>query len=365
MARVGPRVGRCDTPAHHALFVKGNAVADDTLRFDAAINPYGCSPAVVEAMTEFARSKAYRFYGEPFAESLRDDLSALTGLSPQHFVVYNGAGEGLVWQFIAHLLLPRARLMAPHPSYERFVAAGARCASEVVHVPLDPADFSLPLDRLIEEGRRKRVAVALLSSPNNPTGNILLDEDTLLSLLDEVPECLWIVDEAYADYAGVTFAPLTRERENLVVLRTFSKAYGLAGLRVGYIVAHPTVTGRLSEFQIPWGVDSMALVAARAALADRPYLADVVGRIRRDCEQFAAHLDAVPCVERSPSDANFFLLRMPGLDPTRVHAYLAGESVHVRRREDMPQHIRVTSMLPDENRRLVDTLHGLGEAARA
>ena len=340
-------------------------MADDTLRFDAAINPYGGSPAVVEAMEEFARSKAYRFYGDPFAESLRDDMAALLGLPAEHFLVYNGAGEGLVWQFIAHLLLPRARLMAPHPSYERFVAVGARCATEVVHVPLSPTDFALPVDRLIDEARRNEVAVALLSSPNNPTGNALLDEDALLHLLGAVPACLWIVDEAYADYTGVTFAPLTRERENLVVLRTFSKAYGLAGLRVGYVVAHPKVTARLSEFQIPWGVDSMALVAAQAALADQRYLTDVVGRIRRDCEAFAAGLDAVPWVERSPSDANFFLLHLPGLDPGRVRAFLASKSVRPRYREDMPEHMRVTSMLPEENRRLVDALYGLGSTARA
>lgn len=324
-------------------------------RFDAAINPYGCSPAVVEAMEEFARSKEYRFYGEPFAESLREDLAEMFGLSADQFLVYNGAGEALVWQFITHLLLPRGRLMAPHPSYERFVAVGARCATEVVHVPLRP-DFSLPVDRMIAEGRENAVSVALISSPNNPTGNILLDEDSLLRLLDGVPDCLWIVDEAYGDYAGVTFAPLTRERPNLVVLRTFSKAYGLAGLRVGYAVAHPTVAARFAELRIPWGVDSMALVAARAALTDQDYLTDVIARIHRDCKEFATSLDAVPGIERSPSDANFFLLKLRGLDAACVRQALSRESLVVRHREDMPKHIRVTSMLPDENRRLVGAL---------
>jgi histidinol-phosphate aminotransferase len=323
-------------------------VSNEILRFDAAINPYGCAPSVVEEMERFARSKAYRFYGEPFAESLRERLGEHLGLSADHVLVYNGAGEALVWQFIAHLLLPQGRLMAPHPSYERFVAVGARCATEVVHVPLSP-EFALDVDRMIEVGRQKRISVALLSSPNNPTGNSLLTDATLRQLLDAVPECLWIVDEAYADYPGVTFAPLTAERENLVVLRTFSKAYGLAGLRVGYAVAHPRVAAQMREMQIPWAVDSMALVAAQAALADQAYLREVVSRIRADCGAFGAALDRVEGIDRCHSDANFFLLDLNDASAADVAGRLASESMVVRQREDMPHHIRVTSMLPEEN----------------
>jgi len=330
-------------------------VSNDTLRFDAAINPYGCAPSVVEAMEEFARSKAYRFYGEPFAETLRERLAEHLGVSADSVLVYNGAGEALVWQFIAHLLLPQGRLMAPHPSYERFVAVGARCAAEVVHVPLLDG-FALDVDRMIDVGKERGIAVALLSSPNNPTGNILLDDATLRELLDRLPNCLWIVDEAYADYAGVTFAPLTSERGNLVVLRTFSKAYGLAGLRVGYAVAHPTVSARMREMQIPWAVDSMALVAAQAALLDQAYLAATVERIQADCAAFADALDQIRDVTRFPSNANFFLLELDESIVRAVATRLEAESITVRRREDMPSHIRVTSMLPADNDVLVKAL---------
>ena len=260
-----------------------------------------------------------------------------------------------MWQFIAHLLMPQGRLLVPHPSYERFVAVGSRCATEVAHVPLS-SGFSLDVDRMLEVGRQKDVGVALLSSPNNPTGNILLDDATLGELLDGLPNCLWIVDEAYADYPGVTFAPLTAERENLVVLRTFSKAYGLAGLRVGYAVAHPTVSARMREMQIPWAVDSMALVAAEAALRDQAYLTDTVARIQADCAEFAAALDGIPGVRRSDSDANFFLLLLRGADPLAARQFLGAHSARVRHRDDMPEYIRVTSMLPEENRALVELL---------
>jgi histidinol-phosphate aminotransferase len=327
-------------------------------RFDAAINPYGCSPKVVEAMVAHARSKAYRFYGEPWANSLRERLAERFNLTPEHFLVYNGAGEALVWHFLARLLLPRGRLLTPYPSYERFVEAGRRCAAEVVEVPLSDEAFSLPVDAMIETARARQVAAALISSPNNPTGNRLVDVDTLGRLLKGVPDCLWIVDEAYADYTGTTLVPMVRNYPNLVVLRTFSKAYGLAGLRVGYSVAHPQVSSRLAALQIPWGVDSMALVAAEAALEDEAYVQQVVARIQRDRTDFAEALSQFPFLRVHPSDANFFLVRLDGIDPASFVEYLSARQIRVRRRPDMPHHVRITCMTPPENQMLFEALEG-------
>lgn len=335
-------------------------MAQDVLRFDAAINPYGCSPKVVEALIEFARSKQYRLYGEERAETLREELAAHLGLAPENLLVYNGTGEALVWLFLSQLLLPRARLLLPHPSYERFVTAGRRCAAEVVELPLDPQDFSLPVEQLIETGRRKKVAVGLLSSPNNPSGNLIIDATSLSRLLDGLPECLWIVDEAYADYPGLSFAAQVRQQPNLVVLRTFSKAYGLAGLRVGYVAAHETLAQRLSQFQIPWAVNSMSLAAARAALEDQEYLRDVVARIRADCAQFRAALGKVPHFQTvHHSDANFFLVRLGTMEADALKVRLQERQIRVRTRPDMPHHARITCLTPAENQRLLDALKEL------
>jgi histidinol-phosphate aminotransferase len=331
-------------------------VSEHVLAFDQAINPYGCSPKVAEAMAAFALSRSYRFYGDPDARALREKLAAHHGLAPENLLVYNGAGEALVWIFVARLLLPQARLLVPYPAYERFVAVGARTAAEVVEVPLDPQDFSLDIDRVIETARARGAGVALLSNPNNPTGNLLVDEAAMARLLDEVPELLWIVDEAYADYAGVSHASWVAERRNLVVLRTFSKAYGLAGLRVGYAVGHVEEMTRLSAFRLPWNVGSMSLVAAETAIDDQEYLKDVVGKIRADREAFGAMLRSVPGLRPYPSDANFYLVALDGLNPPRLLEHLAAQRIRVRTRPDMPSHIRVTSLLPEQNARLVEAL---------
>jgi histidinol-phosphate aminotransferase len=331
---------------------------DETLHFEAAINPYGCSESVVLAMETCARAKQYRSYGEPTAESLRQSLANHYGLSPDNFVVFNGAGEALAWLFVLNLVRRRGRLIVPYPSYERFVEAGKRCAAEVIEVPLDEETFSLPVDQFIEDGRG-RANVGLISSPNNPTGNLLLDEKSMSRLLYEMPDCLWIIDEAYADYAdyaGVSFVPWVRERRNLVVLRSFSKAYGLAGLRVGYAVAHPSVAGELAGVRLPWCVNSLSLVAAQAALLDQEYLARVVARIKADCEEFQAGLSRIPFLHVYPSAANFFLVRLEGVSPSSVKQQLAERRIEVRSRADMPLHIRLTSLRPSENQRLLDAL---------
>lgn len=331
-------------------------VNQEALHFEAAINPYGCSPRVVEALEAFARTKDFRSYGEPTALCLREELAAHHNLAPDNFVVYNGAGEALAWLFVFNLLMRRGRLVVPYPSYERFVEAGKRCASEVIEVPLDESDFSLRVEGLIEEGTRRRASLGLISSPNNPTGNTLLDEAALSRLLDAMPGCLWIVDEAYADYTGRSFAPWVRERPNLVVLRTFSKAYGLAGLRIGCAVAHQSVAVELARSRLPWSVNSMSLVAALAALRDQDYLKETVARIRTDCAELHNALERVPHLKVYPSDANFFLVRLDGIDAEHLKAHLAARHMHVRSRPDMPQHIRITSLRPEENRRLLTAL---------
>ena len=330
---------------------------DAWLRFDAATNPYGPSPKVREAMAAFARTGDFSRYGdEERAESLRRDLAAHWGLSPEHFIVYNGSGEAVVWLFLARLLLAQQRLLIPSPSYERFVALGQRCAAEVIPVPLHAEDFALVPERFIEAGQRSRARVLLLSSPNNPTGNLLCGEREMARLLEGLPDCLCIVDEAYADYAGYSCVPWVRERKNLVVLRTFSKAYGMAGLRVGYAMGPKPVIAALSQMQVPWAVNALSLVAARAALADQRYVCEVVAHIRSDCEALYEGLNERPWLRAYPSAANFFWVRCEGIGPQRLRAGLEKRRIRARWRQDAPGFVRLTSLRPEDNEYLLAAL---------
>src|SRR3989304_685943 len=126
------------------------------------------------AMVGFSRSQEYRFYGkEATGESLRADLAAHFGLSPDNFVVYNGAGEAVAWIYIARLLLQRGALITPYPSYERFTEGAKIFTDRVIEIPLTPEDWSLPVDQMIEEGRRRKATIGLFSKPNNTRGKPL------------------------------------------------------------------------------------------------------------------------------------------------------------------------------------------------
>lgn len=336
---------------------------DKWLRFDAATNPYGPSPKVREALAAFARTGDFsRYDDEERAESLRRDLAAHWGLSPDHFIVYNGSGEAVVWLFLARLLLEQQRLLVPAPSYERFVALGQRCATEVIPVPLAEADFALVPERVIEAGRRSGARVLLLSSPNNPTGNLLCGSREMAQLLAALPDCLCIVDEAYADYAGHSYVPWVREHANLVVLRTFSKAYGLAGLRIGYAIGPKPVIAALGQMQVPWAVNALSLAAARAALADQCYLHEVVAQIRRDGQVLYEGLNERPWLRAYPSAANFFWVRCEGLGPARLQAGLEKRRIRARWRQDAPGFVRLTSLRPQDNDYLLVALDEIGRA---
>jgi histidinol-phosphate aminotransferase len=327
------------------------------LRFDAAINPYGCAPSVLEAISAAVTAPRLRGYGDPDAAGLRGELGRHFGLSPEHFVVYNGSGEAFVWLCLGRLMFPRRALVCPAPSYERFVEVGRRCATRLIEVPLAPERWALPLAAVIDAVRKSDAAAVMISSPNNPTGNQLLDEDSLPALLAAVPGTLVILDEAYADYGGRSFAPLVQRFANLVVLKTFSKAYGLAGLRVGYAVAHEKVCAPLRAVQIPWAVDTLALVGAEAALADQVHLAGTVARIRAETAAFGAALAACPGLRVYPTAANFFLVEAPGAWPA-LEPRLAERRLIVRRRPDMPDRFRVTCMTPEMNQVLLAALAG-------
>ncbi len=331
-----------------------------TLHFESAINPYGCSPRAAEAMQKLAAAREYRFYGEPAADSLREKLAGHFALSPENFVVFNGSGDALAAIYLLRLVMKKGTLIAPHPSYERFVDGGRRFAADFVEVKLEEETWRLPLPQLIEETQNKKATLGMISSPNNPTGNILLDETGLADLLEKTPDCLWIIDEAYAEYPGITFAPLVNRYPNLAVLKTFSKAYGMAGLRVGYVVTNPVLAGHLAKLRLPWNVNSMSLAAAQAALEDQEYLQTVRGNIKADRDKFYGDLSSFGSLKVYPSDANFFLIKVAEEKIAGLPEYLAAREISIRTRPDMPSYIRVTSLLPEDNQALLEAFKEFG-----
>jgi histidinol-phosphate aminotransferase len=184
-----------------------------------------------------------------------------------------------------------------------------------VPVPLGN-QFAYDVDRLIETARRERARVIVLNSPNNPTGSAL-PEGAVEHVLAKT-DALVVCDEAYQDFGGPTALPLLARSSRLVVLRTFSKALGLAGLRFGLGLAHPEIAREIAKGKLPYNVNLITLVAARVALHHASALTGRISEVIATRERFLARLRRLPGLAAYPTAANFVLIRCEALPATEI-----------------------------------------------
>jgi histidinol-phosphate aminotransferase len=191
-----------------------------------------------------------------------------------------------------------------------------------VPVPLGEG-FEYDVDRLVTAAVRERARVIVLNSPNNPTGSALPEGAVERVLRDT--GALVLCDEAYQEFGGPTAVPLLRRSSRVVVLRTFSKAMGMAGLRFGVALAHPQLTAELAKGKLPYNVNLVTLAAASAALRESALLAERTRAVVATRERFLAALQELPGLTAYPSAANFVLIRFRALPAREVFRRLYEE----------------------------------------
>jgi histidinol-phosphate aminotransferase len=291
-------------------------------RLDANENALGPSPRALQAL-ERARHEAHRY---PDGALLRERIAAKTGLTPAHVALGPGS-DALIARLVQLFAGPGDEVVAAHPSFVTYARAARIEGATFVPVPGNGIDHDLDAMLAALTPRTKLVFVC---DPNNPTG-AHLPRGAFERFLDRVPPDVVVAyDEAYREYvddAPDTLALLARERP-LVLLRTFSKIYGLAGLRVGYALAHPSLSALFARVAPAYDVNGLALEAALAALDDDAHVARCFAfalagrpRLRADLERFG--------IKSYPSWTNFVLADFGADCRPRVHA-LASRSVLVR-----------------------------------
>ncbi len=310
------------------------------VRLSANENPYGPPAAVAAALAEAAGRVA--FYPDEEADALQAEIARLHGVAAEQVVVGNGSSQ--ILRLAAAAAGRGGRLMMAEPTFEALARYVRAEGGEVATVPLIP----VALRHDLEEMRTALAGATLvyLCNPNNPTGTTTPPE-AIAAFVAAVPRgILVLVDEAYHHYAeespGYASAlPLVGAHPNLVVARTFSKVYGMAGLRCGYAVGQPETIARLRAQQ-PWDSSNlMALVAARAALADGEHVA----RSRRrnaEVRSWTARELAAAGFEVVPSTTNFFMVDLRRDVGPAIAALRAGGIEVGRRFAAMPNHLRVT-----------------------
>ncbi len=318
------------------------------LRLDMNENTVGCSPRVLRAVKRQLTRTLLVTYPE-YQESLAR-IAVHFGREPEETLLTNGVDEA-IWLLLSAFLEPGQRVVVAEPCFDMYRFYASLLDLEVVTVRRG-ADMQVPLDSLRRAARGARAV--LVDNPNNPSGTVLPPRD-LEALARDFPKALLLVDEAYYDFYGRTVLPLIRRYRNLVVARTFSKAHGLAALRLGCLFAHRETAAHLKKAQSPYSVNVVALVAACEAVSDQGFLRRYVDQVlasRRKLETALATLG----VHYIPSQANFVLANF-GERTAAVQKALRRSGILVRdRSHELPGWVRITLGTAPQMRLVIQTL---------
>jgi histidinol-phosphate aminotransferase len=268
-----------------------------------------------------AEASPWHRYPEFAPPELLRALAEHYGWTPDGVLVGNGSNE-LIEATLATTLESGDVVVAPSPTFSLYRLLTGVFGGRYRPVPLGP-DFGYDVDALIDAAVRERARVVVLNSPNNPTGSAL-PEGAVARVLEETG-ALVVCDEAYQEFGGPTARPLLARHPRLIVLRTFSKALGLAGLRFGLALAHPAVAREVAKGKLPYNVNVVTLAAAAAALRHQDVIADRVRRIVTERERLLRRLSALPALQVFPSSANFVLIRCRRHSATEVFRRLFDE----------------------------------------
>ncbi|NIA08447.1 MAG: histidinol-phosphate transaminase [Nitrospiraceae bacterium] len=317
-------------------------------------NPLGPSPKAQEAISK-ALSSIHR-YPDGSCYYLKKRLSQLLGVSPEEIVVGNGSDD-LIEFLIRVFVRPGREVITSRPSFLVYTKMVQVVGGTNVVIPLSEYHHDL---EAISQAVTPKTRLIFLDNPNNPTGSTIHQED-FDAFLKGLPDHLLVVlDEAYIDFTRTKDTPkgtdYINKDERVVALRTFSKSYGLAGLRVGYGVMDKRVAGYLDRVRQPFNVNSLAQVGALAALDDQEHFENTLNTVWQGMDFLKEALEEMG-LNVMPSETNFILVDI-GRDACVVYEDMLRQGIIIRTMSvyGLPNYIRITVGLPDENSRCIEAL---------
>ena len=301
-------------------------------------NPYDFPEALKRRVLDAALSRPWSRYPEFDPRELVEALARSAGWSADGVLAGNGSNE-LIQALFLVTVGPGTRVMVPEPTFSLYALLTRILGGETVVAALGK-DLEYQPPALCEIARELSPTLTVVCSPNNPTGSALAVED--VGALCEAAAGLVVVDEAYHEFSGRSVVPLLARHPNLVVLRTFSKAMAMAGLRVGYLLADPALVREVNKARLPYNLNFLSQAAALAALEDPAPLRASVERIVAARAELFRRLAHVPGVRPYPSQANFILFELEDADPKAVFESVYRRGVLVR---DVSAHPRLSRCL--------------------
>lgn len=301
---------------------------------------------------------AYNRYPDPLQKKVKQRISELKGIEPEKIFLGNGSDEPIDLIIRAFCEPGEDSILITEPTYGMYAVCAGVNDVTIKRVTLDP-NFNLDVDA-VKQALDSSVKVIFLCSPNNPSGNLLSKE----KIFDLITTCntIVVVDEAYIDFAkDEGFLPVLAKYPNLIVLQTFSKAWGLAGLRLGMAFASEEIILVLNKIKYPYNLNILTQQVALEKLSSADEKNKQVDVILQERSILTEQLQALPMVERVyPTDANFVLVRMK--DARNIYDQLIERSIIVRDRSTAvlcADCLRITVGTPEENKKLIETLKTL------
>jgi histidinol-phosphate aminotransferase len=322
---------------------------DKIVKMNANENPYGCSPKVIKA---FSRATNFNIYPDDGQQELRKLIGEYAKVPPQCVVA--GHGSNTLIDFLVRLFVgPGDEVINSVPTFDIYRFSTQICGGNIVNIPRDDK-FNINPDAMLAAITAKTKLI-FLATPNNPTGNATPREQIIALIKTGLPV---VVDEAYYEFSGETVMPLTNEYKNLIVLRSFSKWAGLAGLRVGYGVFPARIAAALMAIKIPHNVSVAAEIAVRESLGDLPYLQGRVKALIAERSRLFSELQGIKWLKAYPSKANFIFCTVLQGSASELHQKLQKKGVLVRYFETplLKNSIRISIGKPEHTDALMKVL---------
>jgi len=324
-------------------------------------NPFDMPDEIKQEVASRLANRAWSRYPDFVPTSLLERLAAFAGWKPEGTLAGNGSNE-LIQATLMVTVGAGTKVMIPEPTFTLYRQIVTVLGGEVVSVGLT-SDFEFDVQAMRERAIRKRVDVIVICSPNNPTG-CRMENDDLRSLARGF-DGLIVVDEAYHEFSGETCVPLLEELPNLIVLRTFSKAMAMAGLRVGYLLTSAELAREIHKATLPYNLNFFSAAAAEVACERYDLLKPRINLIISERERLLEHLRTISGIYPVASSANFMIAKTAMAPQTLFKELLARDILirDVSRYPMLAEHFRVSVGSPDENDRLIEALKEVMERA--
>jgi histidinol-phosphate aminotransferase len=325
----------------------------EKLRFDLNESNFGCSPKVLRAVKSASKSDLLIY---PEYEKLNSKIAEEYNVLPSNIMLTNG-GDDAIRSVTDTFINKKDEIILPVPTYSMFELYAKLSGAKIKEISYNK-DFTFPINKILK-GISQRTKMVVVVNPASPLGTTLTKQE-LIDILEKAKNSIVMLDETYHHFSGKSMAHLIKEYDNLVVVQTFSKVYGLAGLRIGFIIADQDRLREISKVAFPYAATSLAVDAAYAAMNDEDYTENVIAQIEAEKKFLCSELKGI-AEKVHNTDTNFIIAKF-GKCADELHEKLEDRGILVRNIGHLPMmkgYLRISPGFRKENITLVKAINDL------